>query len=160
MTFDRGHGYAQFSGDLWISQAIDLRQQKGAFDLTRQTVEQLIQLHQGLQDDRLVFFRRRDHVRHLRQGVEVSAFDILTAVMIEQNALGQRRQKGARLDDHRRFAGGQHLDKRVLRQIRRAVRAAEFAPQPTDEPAVMGLIERFDRMGGRQRYYSGRLMAR
>jgi hypothetical protein len=32
MTLDRGYGDAQFGGDLRISQAIDLRQQKGAFD--------------------------------------------------------------------------------------------------------------------------------
>ncbi len=76
--------------------------------------------------------------------------------MIEQNPFGQGRQKGARLDDQRRLAGAQHLDEGVLGQVRRAVRAAEFAPQPTGEPAVMGLIERFDGMGGGQRDYSRR----
>ena len=38
------------------------------------------------------------------------------------------------------------------------VRAAELAPQPAGEPAVVVVVERFDGMGGRQGYYSGRMI--
>jgi hypothetical protein len=78
--------------------------------------------------------------------------------MIEQHAFGEGGEKGARFDDRCRFAGAEHANEGVLGQICGAVRAAESAPQPAGEPAVVVKVERFDGMGGRQGYYSGRMI--
>jgi len=56
MTFDGGDRNAQLRPDFGVAQPVDLCQQESALDRRRQPVEQLIQLHEGLQDDGFVFF--------------------------------------------------------------------------------------------------------
>lgn len=120
-------------------------------------LQTLVELDQGLQDDRFFFFAGNHLFRHLRQGVEVSALKVLAAVVVEQHALGDGGEECPRLDDGRRFASGQDPDKGVLRQVGGVVRAAKLASQPTGEPVVMGVVETFNGIGWRQRDHSGSL---
>ena len=127
--------------DLRVAQAIELRQQKRAFDRGGQAVEQLVQLHQGLQDDCAFFFTRRDCFGEIGQGLQVGALQVLATVVIKQHALGDGGQKRARLGQGRGFARREQAHERVLSQVSGALRAAKLAPQPACEPAVVVHIQ-------------------
>ncbi len=65
-----------------MAQAIDLRKQEGAFDRCRQAIQQLVQLHQGLQDDRPVFLGRCHALRQFGQSLVIGALQILIAIAL------------------------------------------------------------------------------
>ena len=151
MALDRCQGNPQFTGDFVVGQAIDLGQQKRLLDRSRQTIEQLVQFRQGLQDDCPFFLRRHHLLRQLGEGVEVGALKVLAAVMIEQYALGNGRKERAGFQDRLRIARRQYAHERVLRQVGGTVGAPEFSSQPAVEPTVMGVVEHLDGVCRRQR---------
>ena len=144
MTFDRGNRNAQLSANFGVAQTIDLGQQKGPFDRRGQAVEQLVKLHQGLQDDRAFFFTGGDLLGHPGQCLQVSTLQVLATVVVEQYALGHHGQKRPGFVQGWGLARGQQAHERVLGQVGGTLRATELAPQPAREPAVVVLIQNLD----------------
>ncbi|MNT14357.1 hypothetical protein D3C71_403190 [compost metagenome] len=75
--------------------------------------------------------------RQLRQHVEISLFQFLAAVMVEQHALGDGGKKGARFARGDGVFAVEQAHEGVLRHIGRACRAAQLLAQPALQPAVV-----------------------
>ncbi|MDT4864535.1 hypothetical protein FQZ97_992990 [compost metagenome] len=134
-------GHAEAAGDLRIGQAFQLRQQESRAHLVRQSVEQGIDLHQGLQ-------QRVAHLgaRHLGFGqagqcLQIGTFQLLAPVVVDQQAAGDGRQVGARLANDGQFAAGEYPQKGVVGQVSGIAGAAQATLQQLPQPGVMLAVE-------------------
>ena len=101
VALDGDQRYTQLLGDVVVLEAVDLRQQEGALDQWRQGIEHGVDFVQGFQHHEVRLGRRRFVGGHVRQRIQVGAFQCLALVPVDQDALGHAAQVRPWLVNHR-----------------------------------------------------------
>ncbi|MNT45744.1 hypothetical protein D3C72_1823420 [compost metagenome] len=128
-----------------MAQAFKLRHQEGLAGGQRQARQHLVDLLQRFQDDQALFRRRGERLGHQRKRFQIRQFHRTAAMMIQQQALGDGGQVGARFAQGVQLvAMAQHPDERVLGQIGGIEAVAQLGAQPAVQPPVMGSVQKMN----------------
>ena len=137
--------HPQLAADLFVGQAVELREQENFSHGRRHAVEQFIDLYQGFNQQGFVFRGHLQCLWLLGQRLQVSALHRLTAPAIDQQAIGNRRQIGQGLAQVIDRAPRPHdAYKRILRQVIGIGVFLQAFTQPVLQPTTVLQVEVLD----------------
>ncbi len=113
-------------------------------------------LTERFDDQRAFLGRGRERFGRVRQRFQPCLFDLLAPPVVIEHTLRDGREQRARFAGVDGFVAREQPQKRVVREVARAMRAAELASQPASQPGVMLDVERLhfvmqDRLVGQHR---------
>ncbi|MNP57155.1 hypothetical protein D3C76_1519560 [compost metagenome] len=88
VVIDATQADAQVLGNLWVGQAIELREDEHLLDLRPQALQQAVDFDQRLQHDRLLLQRRMMRFRQVGQGIQIGLLQRAPTQQVDQQAFG------------------------------------------------------------------------